>query len=130
MFLPYHKNTLSIDVSALPDNTEIELTSRTVIPSRGALVKTQFNANLGYRAFMTLTMENGHPVPFGAQAVFADNNLIDSIVDDKGKVYLSGLSEQGEFDIQFNNQFLCHVKYDLTGLSDYLGLYKTAATCQ
>ncbi|VEH53296.1 fimbria/pilus outer membrane usher protein [Providencia rustigianii] len=127
---PYHKNTLSIDVSALPDNTEIELTSRTVIPSRGALVKTHFNANLGYRAFMTLTMENGHPVPFGAQAVFADNNLIDSIVDDKGKVYLSGLSEQGEFDIQFNNQFLCHVKYDLTGLSDYLGLYKTAATCQ
>lgn len=127
---PYRKNTLSIDVAELPDNTEIDLTSRTVIPSRGALVQASFKANLGYRAFITLTMADGQPVPFGAQAVFYGNNLVDSIVDDKGKVYLSGLSEQGEFDIQFNNQPLCHVKYNLAGKKNYQGLYKTTAQCQ
>ncbi|VEB63208.1 Outer membrane usher protein fimD precursor [Providencia rustigianii] len=55
----YRKNAIDIDTSALPDNTEMELTSQTVAPSRGALVKASFAANVGYRAMMELKFADG-----------------------------------------------------------------------
>ncbi|WP_235376244.1 fimbria/pilus outer membrane usher protein, partial [Proteus faecis] len=70
---PYRKNTIDIDTSALPENTEMALTSQTVSPSRGALVKANFSANVGYRALIALTLENGEFIPFGSQVIFKDN---------------------------------------------------------
>ncbi|WP_272521833.1 fimbria/pilus outer membrane usher protein [Providencia sp. PROV202] len=126
---PYRKNMIGIDVSDIPENTEMEITSQTVVPSRGAIVKTHFQANLGYRAFITLSMSNGQLVPFGAQAISTDHHIPLGMVDAHGKIFLSGLNEQGRFDIQFNNQPLCHVQYSLVNQPNYLGLYKTTAIC-
>ena len=126
----YRKNTVDIDTSALPDNTEMELTSQTVAPSRGALVKASFAANVGYRAIIALTFANGKPVPFGAQAIFNDNNQLNSLVGNDGEVYLSGLAESGNFIIQYNEKQQCQVNYNLAGISDYMGLYKTTAVCR
>lgn len=126
----YRKNTVDIDTSALPDNTEMELTSQTVAPSRGALVKASFAANVGYRAIMALTFADGKPVPFGAQAIFNDNNQLNSLVGNDGEVYLSGLAESGNFIIQYNEKQQCQVNYNLAGISDYMGLYKTTAVCR
>lgn len=126
----YRKNTVDIDTSALPDNTEMELTSQTVAPSRGALVKASFAANVGYRAIIALTFADGKPVPFGAQAIFNDNNQLNSLVGNDGEVYLSGLAESGNFIIQYNEKQQCQVNYNLAGISDYMGLYKTTAVCR
>ncbi|SQI30933.1 Outer membrane usher protein fimD precursor [Providencia alcalifaciens] len=126
----YRKNVIDIDTSALPDNTEMELTSQTVAPSRGALVKASFAANVGYRAMMELKFADGKPVPFGAQAIFKDNNQLNGMVGNDGEIYLSGLTESGSFIIQYNDKQQCQVNYNLTDVSNYLGLYKTTATCQ
>ncbi|WP_193016393.1 fimbria/pilus outer membrane usher protein [Proteus sp. FME41] len=126
---PYRKNTLEIDTSILPENTEMELTSQTISPSRGALVKADFSANVGYRVLMTVNFANNKPVPFGAQAIFENKNQLNSIVGNDGEVYLSGLEERGNFTIKYNNE-TCHVNYDLSDILDYLGLYKTTVTCQ
>lgn len=126
----YRKNTVDIDTSALPNNTEMELTSQTVAPSRGALVKASFTANVGYRAIMALTFADGKPVPFGAQAIFNNNNQLNSLVGNDGELYLSGLTESGHFIIQYNEKQQCQVNYNLAGISDYMGLYKTTAVCR
>ncbi|MBI6528649.1 fimbrial biogenesis outer membrane usher protein [Proteus vulgaris] len=126
---PYRKNTLEIDTLMLPENTEMELTSQTISPSRGALVKADFSANVGYRVLMTVNFANKKPVPFGAQVIFKDNSQLNSIVGNDGEVYLSGLEQSGNFTIKYNNK-TCHVNYDLSGILDYLGLYKTTVTCQ
>ncbi|BBG60856.1 fimbria/pilus outer membrane usher protein [Providencia rustigianii] len=126
----YRKNAIDIDTSALPDNTEMELTSQTVAPSRGALVKASFAANVGYRAMMELKFADGKPVPFGAQAIFKDSNQLNGMVGNDGEIYLSGLAESGSFIIQYNDKQQCQVNYNLAGVSNYLGLYKTAAVCQ
>lgn len=126
----YRKNVVDIDTSALPDNTEMELTSQTVAPSRGALVKASFAANVGYRAMMELKFADGKPVPFGAQAIFKDNNQLNGMVGNDGEIYLSGLAESGSFIIQYNDKQQCQVNYNLAGVSNYLGLYKTIAVCQ
>lgn len=126
---PYRKNTINIDTSELPENTEMELTSQTVSPSRGALVKANFSANVGYRVLMKLTFHNNEFVPFGAQAIFNENPQLNNIVGSDGEIYLSGLGDNGNFIVKYNgNQ--CFVNYNLSGVADYLGLYKTSAICQ
>lgn len=126
---PYRKNTLEVDTLMLPENTEMELTSQTISPSRGALVKADFSANVGHRVLMTVNLANKKPVPFGAQVIFKDNSQLNSIVGNDGEVYLSGLEQRGNLTIKYNNE-TCHVNYDLSGVLDYLGLYKVAVTCQ
>ncbi|HHR6166698.1 TPA: fimbria/pilus outer membrane usher protein, partial [Providencia alcalifaciens] len=126
----YRKNVIDIDTSALPDNTEMELTSQTVAPSRGALVKASFAANVGYRAMIELKFTDGKPVPFGAQAIFKDNNQLNGMVGNDGEIYLSGLAESGSFIIQYNEKQQCQVNYNLADASNYLGLYKATAICQ
>ncbi|HHR5952799.1 TPA: fimbria/pilus outer membrane usher protein, partial [Providencia alcalifaciens] len=126
----YRKNVIDIDTSALPDNTEMELTSQTVAPSRGALVKASFAANVGYRAMIELKFTDGKPVPFGAQAIFKDNNQLNGMVGNDGEIYLSGLAESGSFIIQYNEKQQCQVNYNLADVSNYLGLYKATAICQ
>ncbi|EOE1545787.1 MULTISPECIES: fimbria/pilus outer membrane usher protein [Providencia] len=126
----YRKNVIDIDTSGLPENTEMELTSQSVAPSRGALVKANFAANVGYRAIMILSFADGKPVPFGAQAIFKDNPQLNNIVGNDGEIYLSGLAENGSFIIQYNDKQQCQVNYNLAGISNYMGLYKTAAVCR
>ena len=126
----YRKNTIDIDTSALPNDTEMDLTSQSVSPSRGALVKASFAANVGYRAIMVLTFTDGKPVPFGAQAIFNGENQLNGMVGNDGELYLSGLAENGNFIIQYNDKQQCRVNYNLAGLSNYMGLYKTTAVCQ
>ncbi|QNH65091.1 fimbrial biogenesis outer membrane usher protein [Proteus vulgaris] len=125
---PYRKNTIDIDTSALPENTEMALTSQTVSPSRGALVKANFSANVGYRALIALTLENGEFIPFGSQVIFKDNPQLNNIVGNDGEVYLSGLSEKGQFIVKYNDK-QCSANYNLLGISHYLGLYKTTVVC-
>ncbi|NBM78006.1 fimbria/pilus outer membrane usher protein [Proteus sp. G2659] len=125
---PYRKNTIDIDTSALPENTEMALTTQTVSPSRGALVKANFSANVGYRALIALTLENGELIPFGSQVIFKDNPQLNNIVGNDGEVYLSGLGEKGQFIVKYNNK-QCSANYNLLGVSHYLGLYKTTVVC-
>ncbi len=126
----YRKNTIDIDTSALPNDTEMELTSQSVSPSRGALAKASFAANVGYRAIIIVNFANGKPAPFGAQAIFNDNNQLNGIVGNEGELYLSGLAESGHFIIQYNDKQQCQVNYNLTGVSNYMGLYKITTICQ
>ncbi len=93
-------------------------------------MKSSFSANVGYRAIMNLTFVDGKPVPFGAQAIFKDNNQLNGMVGNDGEIYLSGLAESGSFIIQYNDKQQCQVNYNLTGISDYMGLYKTTAVCR
>ncbi|MBP6121593.1 fimbria/pilus outer membrane usher protein [Providencia sp.] len=126
----YRKNTIDIDTSALPNDTEMELTSQSVSPSRGALAKASFAANVGYRAIMIINFADGKPVPFGAQAIFKDNGQLNGLVGNDGELYLSGLAESGHFIIQYNDKQQCQVNYNLSGISNYMGLYKITTTCQ
>nr|WP_314265923.1 fimbria/pilus outer membrane usher protein [uncultured Moellerella sp.] len=126
----YRKNTLDVNTSVLPDDTEMELTSQSVSPSRGALVKANFVANVGYRALIVLTFADGKSVPFGAQAIFSDNDALNGMVGSDGELYLSGLAEKGQFTIQYNDQKQCLVNYDLAQLPNYMGLYKAQGICQ
>jgi len=112
----YRRNQISLDTSTLPDDVDMTLTSTTVIPTRGAVVRADFDPNIGQRVLMTLTRANGEPVPFGATAgVNNGDKENSSIVGDGGQVYLSGMSDSGTLTVKWGNSAAqsCQVNYRL-----------------
>nr|ELR5167424.1 fimbrial biogenesis outer membrane usher protein [Providencia rettgeri] len=118
---PYKNNTLSINPQTLANNTDLELTTQTVTPTRGAIVKANYKANVGYRVLMTITMKNGFQIPFGS-IVSLDNspNATEFITGDSGQVFLSGLPLEGRLHAKWGNlpDEQCNINYILPDESD------------
>ncbi|MEP8939401.1 fimbria/pilus outer membrane usher protein (plasmid) [Enterobacter mori] len=93
----YRKNDIGLDTESLDDDVDITQTNKTVIPTRGAVVRAEFAARVGGRALITLKLPDGKYVPFGATVV-TDNadSAEEFIVGDAGQVYVTGLAEKGE----------------------------------
>jgi len=128
----YRKNDVSLDTSTLPDNVELELTTRTVIPTRGAIVRADYVANVGDRALITIKKTNEKYLPFGAQINVQGMNNRASIVGEDGQVYLSGLEKTGVLHANWGNKTeqQCDANYSLADKSDESGLYIFDAVCQ
>lgn len=89
----YRKNDIVIDPESMSDDVELDLTTRTVVPTRGAIVRAEYTANVGQRALFTLLRGNGQPIPFGAIVSVGGIKNSGFIVGDNGQVYLTGLGE-------------------------------------
>ncbi|MGM3172917.1 fimbrial biogenesis usher protein [Dickeya lacustris] len=89
----YRENRVALDTRTLAENVDIDDAVVNVVPTRGAVVRADFNARVGMKALMTLRV-NGKPVPFGAM-VMSDGHQAGSIVADNGQVYLTGLPPAG-----------------------------------
>lgn len=113
---PYRKNDITLDTQTLGDDTELTLTTQTVVPTRGALVRAGYRTSIGHRVLMTLTLTDGNPVPFGATVTAAsDKEGQGFIVGDSGQVYLTGLGDEGQLKVQWGNtaEKQCSVSYVL-----------------
>lgn len=113
----YRRNQISLDTATLPDDVDMTLTSASVIPTRGAVVRADFNPNVGQRALMTLNRANGEAVPFGATVSREDDKKNGgSIVGDGGQVYLSGMSDSGTLKVTWGSRAdqTCRVSYSLS----------------
>ncbi|HBT4805287.1 TPA: fimbrial biogenesis outer membrane usher protein [Klebsiella quasipneumoniae subsp. similipneumoniae] len=113
---PYRKNDIMLDTETFGDNTDIEINSQTVIPTRGAVVRATYKTSVGYRVLMNLTRTDNTPVPFGA--VVTDNSDKSSggaIVGDGGQVYIPGLMQEGRLLVKWgsNKGEQCSVNYRL-----------------
>ncbi|MDY0923350.1 fimbria/pilus outer membrane usher protein [Leclercia sp. CFBP8987] len=128
---PYRKNDVALMTDTLPDDVELELTNRTVIPTRGAVVRADYVANVGMRVLMTLNHSSGQPVPFGAIATIKGQENNSFIVGDKGQVYLTGLSPSGTLLVKWGNDASqqCQVKYSLTEQNTSNGVHVISLNC-
>ena len=117
---PYHSNSISLNtVDASDTSAAIDNIAKTVVPTKGAVVRVKYNTWIGQKAMMTLTY-NGKPVPFGAvvtQTSGESDDTRSSIVGDGGEVYLVGLAGKGRLIVKWgetaNKQ--CAVDYTLAG---------------
>lgn len=124
----YRKNDITLDPETLPENVELGLTSQTVIPGRGAVVRASFSTQIGTRVFMTLSRINGQYVPFGALASYGEGSFI---VGDRGQIFLTGMAEQGYLDVRWGTQKNqhCRVQYDFSHEKNYAGIIMSHNTC-
>ncbi|EHJ2438118.1 TPA: fimbria/pilus outer membrane usher protein [Salmonella enterica subsp. enterica serovar Bahrenfeld] len=130
--MPYHKNDVVLLTDTLPDDVELELTNQAVIPTRGAVVRADYIANIGARGLMTLTQENGQFVPFGALVSIKDKNAQSFIVGDRGQVYLSGLPDQGTLLASWGEgpNTKCTTNYEITKHSFKSGMIQLQEICR
>ncbi|MFZ1873726.1 MAG: fimbria/pilus outer membrane usher protein [Chania sp.] len=113
---PYRKNQVQLNTETLPDNVDLTLSSQNVVPTRGAVVRADFDTNVGQRVLMTLLKAGGAPVPFGATVSdTAQKTAQGFIVGDNGQVYLTGLGESGLLNVQWGSEAdqRCQVNYTL-----------------
>ncbi|MEQ0829538.1 fimbria/pilus outer membrane usher protein [Enterobacter dykesii] len=92
----FRKNDVGLDTEYLGDDIDLVQTNKTVIPTRGAIVRAEFEARIGSRALITLRLKDGKYVPFGATVTAKDSTQdVEFIVGEEGQVYVSGLKKQG-----------------------------------
>ena len=98
----YRRNNVALRTESLPDEVELEEPVQTVIPTRGALVVADYQANVGARVLATVSYR-GKPVPFGASASLRiqEKNVSHSFVGDNGDIYLSGVPERSQLHVQW-----------------------------
>ena len=130
---PYRKNSVQLNTETLPDNVELALTTQNVVPTRGAVVRANFEANVGQRVMMTLLDRNGSPLPFGATVTDpTQNNTQAFIVGDGGQVYLTGLSDRGTLTAKWGNEASqqCQVNYSLAKQAIETGVQTMNGQCK
>jgi len=118
----YMRNSVGIDPTTLPENVDIVQSSVNVYPTKGAVVKVDIATRVGYQVLLTLTQQDGKPVPFGAIATLQTESKVDNvsgIVGDMGQVYLAGLQEKGQLLVKWGEGSTrqCQVAFNLAGLS-------------
>lgn len=127
----YRKNDLTLDPENMPDDVELEINTRTVTPTRGAVVRADYLSKVGRKVLMTL-MDNGRFVPFGAVVTLAGDGHGSFIVGDRGQVYLTGMSEQGTLVAAWGNQSVqqCRADFTLPKQATYGGITLVNALCR
>lgn len=129
--MPFRKNDVTLNTDSLADDTELELTTATVIPTRGAIVRANYVANVGARILMTLIQANGQPVPFGAVVNISGHDEQGFIVGDQGQVYLTGLNDSGKLNVKWGNENAqkCSALFSLPNNND-TGIKNVNAQCE
>lgn len=131
--MPYRKNDVALLTETLHDNVELELTTKTVVPTRGAIVRASYTANVGDRILMTLLKKDNSPVPFGAIATVLENEKEQAfIVGSDGQVYISGVESKGKISVSWGADITqrCMANYQLNTKKSNNGLYTTNSICQ
>ncbi|MFU9137965.1 fimbria/pilus outer membrane usher protein [Erwinia tasmaniensis] len=131
--MPYRPNDLTLNTETLKDNVELQQSSRTVIPTRGALVRADYRVQIGQRVFMTLTRADGRAVPFGATVVSeTDPDAGGSIVGEAGQVYLAGLQNKGVLRVQWGKgaAHQCRVHYRLKDEKNNADIQSINSSCR
>ena len=129
---PYRMTDIALDTTTLPEDVDLDLSTQSVVPTRGAIVRARFSAQVGSRGIMTLTYKD-RPVPFGAIVTdAAQAEKQGAIVGDLGQVYLNGLKPAGTLLVQWgkSDDKKCRVAYVLPEKHAQKGIQMLNGVCQ
>lgn len=129
---PYQKNDIRIDPATLPDDAAVSQTTVSVVPTKGAVVKAAFRTSVGKRLLLTLTRGDEKPVPFGAVATVEGNENGTGIIGDGGRVYLTGVPEEGRVTARWGQGQSQHCTADIhtPEKAGPAGVYVAQAVCR
>ena len=112
---PYRQNSLTLDSGSLKANTDLLNDTRAVVPTKGALVLADYPTVTGFKILLQLS---GRDIPFGATArIIGLDTAPEGIVDDRGRVWLSGAPEKGRVKVSWQGGS-CEAGWQLMAPSD------------
>ncbi|MFG6652989.1 fimbria/pilus outer membrane usher protein [Scandinavium sp. M-37] len=131
---PYHTNQISLNtVDNDATNAAIDNVSKTVVPTKGAVVRVKYSTWIGRKAMMTLSFNN-KPVPFGAVVTQLNDDTVEtrsSIVGEGGEVYLVGLADKGHLQVKWGEDVNreCSVDYSLANATAHADILFINSIC-
>lgn len=100
---PYQKNTLRINPSDLPFDAEMTVQEQEVIPAYRSGIWINFPVRRSYAATMTILLDNGQPLPAGAE-VYKQDSTEAFPVGFRGELYITGLSAKNSLTAEWKGQ--------------------------
>lgn len=128
---PYRVNQLTLNTDALGADVEIDNGAAQVVPRRGAVIKNTFSARQVNRFVLTLSLENGQPLPFGAQLFDAEGTLLGS-AGQGGQVLLVSHEQPQTLQVRWGEQHQqrCQLQLDPATMQQRQGYRLQALTCR
>ncbi|MGL4352489.1 MAG: fimbria/pilus outer membrane usher protein [Aeromonas popoffii] len=105
---PYRENTIVIDTATLPDDIDVTNAIKHTVPTREALVLTDFETHIGYRVFLTLT-RGGVPLPMGVMVKAGENS---GLTNEKGQIFLTGIPDKVKMQATLADGNVCQILFD------------------
>ncbi|AZF03589.1 MULTISPECIES: fimbria/pilus outer membrane usher protein [unclassified Pseudomonas] len=124
---PYRYNWLNLDTNTIDSNMEVAESSKIVVPTRGAVVKSRFAAESGRRLQFNLTLDTGGKIPFGAQAYDKKGKALGA-VDSLSRLLVFGVDDSGTLSVRWGRDS-CRFDYALPVANKNLAYEKFNYTC-
>jgi len=91
---PYQKNSVRIEQADIPFDTRVDVLQLDAVPYFRSGLVLKFPVKRSRGALLTVVLENGEPLPAGAQVQIIEGNILENELFPtgmKGEVYLTGL---------------------------------------
>jgi outer membrane usher protein len=104
---PYQKNTVRIEQADLPFDAKIDAVQLDAVPYLRSGLLLKFPVKRSRGALLTIVLENGEPLPAGAQVQIIGDNVEQNEVFPaglRGEVYLTGLAASNQLRVTLLEQ--------------------------
>lgn len=119
----YQENKIAIDAMSLPADLQIDKVSVSATPTDRAGVLVKFGITPARSASLVLVDSDGQPLPLGSTVqLSAKKSLPPAIVGFDGEVYLEGLEESNDLEVQLSFDERCQVSFNYEKQGDGIPL--------
>ncbi|EBS0416320.1 fimbrial outer membrane usher protein StdB [Salmonella enterica subsp. enterica serovar Newport] len=107
----YQRSDIAVDVTALPDDVEVNNSVISQVLTEGAIGYRKINASQGEQVMGNLRLADGKAPPFGAQVVSSRSGRTLGMVGDDGLAYLTGISSEDRqaIAVSWNGNIQCRL---------------------
>ena len=126
---PYRVNQIELETDQLGPEIDIDNGTTQVVPRRGAVVKTTFNAR-SVRRLLISARFNDQPLPFGAQVIDAEGAQI-GVVGQGGQILLSTHDRPQALDVRWGDESTeqCRLQVDPQSMDQDRGYRVQTLAC-
>lgn len=124
---PYRYNWINLDSNTLGSDRDIEDSSQLVVPTRGAIVKTNFKVSSGRRLQLVLRAAGGQRIPFGAQA-FDEKGAVVGVVDNLSRLLIFVTEDKSSIGVRWGDK-KCNVNYEMPPANNESAYDQIEAAC-
>lgn len=112
---PYQLNTIDLDPSGMPEDVELQLSSRRVAPRAGAVVKLDFPTRRAIPVLIDSRRDNGEALPFAATAFDGQTGAVIGAVGQGSRLVIRTEHERGSIRVEWGGKAgqQCQIDYSL-----------------
>ncbi|WP_369683567.1 MULTISPECIES: fimbria/pilus outer membrane usher protein [Pseudomonas] len=121
----YGRSPVEVQTRSLPRNADINNGLAMISAGRGAVDRVEFGVGLTRRVLLTVSNDQGAPLPAGASVSTASGEFV-TLVQDGSQVFLPNVLEQPTLWITTPQSGRCELRYELPEKADPAVYFETA----